>query len=187
MGRLAVLAQQLGATPVKKKGERMKIKTAFEAAGYTFEVEWESVDEAIPPATWFTGIIEFFEESGVKPPASAPAAAAAPQRIGGGSTGGGYNRNGSAPARRPQNAGGFACPTHGTENIGPGYNGHGQECKVWTDDPENDDPNGDWVRLDQDGNYKPSNARDGSVRYYCRHRSQSQGGGGNGGGYRRAA
>ena len=122
------------------------------------------------------------------PAAAAPRQAAPPQRAQSR-----YQDNDTRRGGPPFDGGGWQCPVHGDQNLGQSYFDQSvTECKVNTENPEQDDPAFDWIKTDQDGYAKA----DKMGRYWCRHsqpkpRSNNGGGGrggysrGGGGGYRR--
>ncbi len=156
---------------------------------YPITIEGSVTDE-LPAEGFFASLADYLRNEALIPVDTTPAPAGnsrsrehgpVPQSLGAG-----YSANGGAPApaqrpaMRPPAAapqGNWECPVHGNEDIGVGYGGKGLECKVWTADPATDDPRGEWVRMDQDGNYKAAVMRDNSVRYWCRNKSTSGGGG----------
>lgn len=167
--------------------------------GYPVAIEFENTDinYTAENGDWLGEITQTMRAHGYDPlktggalvgpsapqrPAPAPAPQQGPQGGGGGyGTNGRYQDRGAAPRPQGGGGGGWACPFHGDENVGPGYNGTGIECKVNTNNPEADDPQWEWIRLDEDGNPKP----DRNGNYWCRNKApgQRQGGGGGRGGY----
>lgn len=162
----------------------MKWSTQVLVGEYAFTISGEVTEaESMMPDGFFEALTESMRDSGVIPsqsisiqPKSLGVGASGPAN----SNGGGYSPRGGAPApaNRPAPAASsnWECPVHGTEAVGEGYGGKGIECKVWTLDPGNDDPNGEWVRLDEQRNYRGSTMRDGSIRYWCRHKANTGGG-----------
>lgn len=111
-------------------------------------------------------------------PAAAPRQAAAPQRR--------YQDNDSRRGGPPFDVGDWQCPVHGDQNLGQSYFDNSvTECKVNTENPDQDDPAMDWIKTDDQGYGKS----DKMGRYWCRHSQPkprgNYGGGGGRGGYNR--
>jgi hypothetical protein len=166
----------------------MKFSVDVVSGEYTFTLEGNSFSEELPEKGFFANLADYLRDEGLIPADGGTAGAPKPQSLGAG-----YSAQGGAPAapQRPAMrppaaapASNWQCPVHGNEALGEGYGGKGIECKVWTGDPGTDDPQGEWVRLDADGNYKGSAMRDNSIRYWCRHKQASPNGNGGGNRYR---
>lgn len=141
--------------------------------GFPFEIHLsphEMVNNSeLPPLGAYKVLVDMLREEGMTPPRVVGAVSnEKPQ----GSLEQAQPPQAQRPARQaplPQQAqGGWVCPVHGAKSIGPGYQGRGVECKVWTANPEVDDPNYQWVQLDSEFQPIPRRLNNGSVRYYCR-------------------
>lgn len=172
----------------------MKVTIPVTVDGFHCTIEYENADinYTAENGDWLgeiTDTLKAHNYDPYRPPAPAAAAArqAAPATAastgygtnGRYSNGNGNGGGGNGYGNRSNAGGGWACPVHGDESIGAGFNGSGQECKVKTGNPEADDPNMEWIRLDEDGN--PKADRNGN--FWCRHKSNSGQRRGNGGGY----
>jgi hypothetical protein len=137
---------------IVQQEDNMTVKVTVYGEFDGFGVNYEETFDAAPGNGFLVGITEYLKSEGFELKGKKPAAFEAPQQ-------------GNAPlpfnervnGGQAQQAGPWQCPVHGGGNIQSGK--FGLECKAYSPQPT------DW------DNGKPWTARDGSTRYYCKHRA----------------